>query len=77
MKTVSVSRGRWFIGFVVYVAAAAGLAGCARVDGERQDASLREYKDYGGGVAEFRLYDGTRCVTLHRAGITCDWAAAR
>lgn len=28
-------------------------------------------------VFEFHLQDGTRCVTVNSAGITCEWASPR
>jgi hypothetical protein len=45
------------------------LAGCGPT------AATEEYNvaNGNGGVYEFRLKDGTRCVHAYRGGVDCDW----
>ncbi len=64
-----------------YVLALALLcAGCARVvDGKEViSANLESLEIYDVGgyiVRDFRLTDGTRCVTMSSGGIDCDWSS--
>lgn len=53
------------------------ISGCARAPSEiAPQTNTTQYQIPGGAANEFKLNDGTRCVTLNgykQGGITCEW----
>lgn len=60
------------IGMLLCLTVAVLLGGCS----QPADSGVMPHGQVPGGLNEFRLSDGTRCVGLYQRAISCDWTRA-
>lgn len=70
------TAARFVRAFLVSLAVVAGSSGCSGsgVDTLEPKTDVKHYYIGAGSYArEFRLDDGTRCLAILDAGLTCEW----